>query len=70
MLRRNNVLSQQVPMKEPFLPQRNCILQTEKKAVFPVTLIVEKNSPNTSFCDKESHLSAKKEDDFSVQKVK
>lgn len=57
-------------MKEPFLPHRNCIFQTEKAAVLPVTLTVEKNRPNTSFHDKESHLSTNKENDFSVQKVK
>lgn len=29
-------------MNEPFMPLRNCVFQTENKAVFPVTLTAEK----------------------------
>lgn len=47
MLTRNNVLSQQIPMKEPFLPHRSCIFQIEKQAVFPVNLIREKKNDQT-----------------------
>lgn len=42
MLTRNNVLSQPIPMKEPFLPHRNCIFQIKKWAVFPVNLTSQK----------------------------
>lgn len=63
MLTRNNVLSQQIPMKESFLPNRNCIFQIEKQAVFPVNLTREKNQPNTNFLDQDV-ISTKTEMNF------